>query len=157
MSKRLLALRRDFYTLSSRRLCYRVGGAILLALLVLLLGLGGWHRLAQQRLQARLVQEREQMATLRVQLLVSGLQVGLAAVEAALAAARQAQCSPARQARLSWQTLTDGQRQVSASMTFHELLQTLESLAACEQRVVSLMVTPAAPGVHVVWVVQEGK
>ncbi|MDA6076683.1 hypothetical protein O0544_09400 [Edwardsiella anguillarum] len=121
----------------------------------LLAGLWLWHTLERQRLRVRLTEGAAQMAMLRVQRWATELRLWQADIDATAQAVRQARCAPEHNAAFSWQIQRDGQRHVSADMTFSALLQTLDTLSDCGQRVSSLTITPRAQGVHITWVEQE--
>lgn len=155
MSERLLSLQGRLYTLSPRALRLWLWGGALLLLTSLLAGLWLWHTLERQRLRVRLTEGDAQAAMLRVQRWATELRLWQADIDAIAQAARQARCAPEHNVALSWQIQRDGRRHVSADMTFSALLQTLDTLSDCGQRVSTLTITPLAQGVHITWVDQE--
>lgn len=121
----------------------------------LLAGLWLRHTLEQQRLRIQLTEGTAQAAMLQVQRWATELRLWQADVVAIAQAARQARCAPVHNVALSWQIQSDGRRHISADMTFSALLQTLDTLSDCGQRVSTLTITPLAQGVHITWVEQE--
>ncbi|ELV7528029.1 hypothetical protein QMU90_001864 [Edwardsiella ictaluri] len=157
MSELLLSLQGRLYTLSPRALHQWLWGGVFLLLMSLLAGLWLRHTLEQQRLRIQLTEGTAQAAMLQVQRWATELRLWQADVVAIAQAARQARCAPVHNVALSWQIQSDGRRHISADMTFSALLQTLDTLSDCGQRVSTLTITPLAQGVHITWVGQEGE